>query len=206
MLRDKNGCLEVLRQVLDCPTQRIDSAQGCADNDNTPLHITAVNASSAPSERAASAVSLHPDRLCRSSSHAHSVDAAKKLADGKESPSSAGSTTPVSHQGAIDVIASDGTVTLVGQVFEAEVDQLIAGVTAVTGVTAVENKLEPHRDAAHVSALQGAGPRTLPSSSARWLRWTPTARLIAGATGIALLATSSARNSARGATRIAEPS
>jgi hypothetical protein len=60
-------------------------------------------------------------------------------------------------RGAIDVVASGGTVTLKGPVFEAEVDQLMKGVAAVAGVTTVENSLEPHRDAAHVSALQGQG-------------------------------------------------
>jgi hypothetical protein len=109
----------------------------------------------------------------------------------------------VSHPGAIDVVASGGTVTLTGPVFEAEVDQLVEGVAAVAGVTAVENKLEPHHDAAHVSALQGPGPRTVPSPPATWLRWTPTARLIAAMAGLALLALSSTKHSVRGAaTRI----
>jgi hypothetical protein len=105
----------------------------------------------------------------------------------------------VSHPGAIDVVASGGTVTLKGPVFEAEVDQLIKGVAAVAGVATVENSLEPHRDAAHVSALQGPGPRTVPSPPAAWLRWTPTTRLIAGVTGLALLAVSSPRRLIRGA-------
>ena len=109
----------------------------------------------------------------------------------------------VSHPGAIDVVATAGTVTLAGPGFEAEVDQLIEGVAAVAGVTAVENKLEPHPDATHVSALQGPGPRTVPPPSATWLRWTPTARLIAAMAGLALLAVSSTKHSVRGAaTRI----
>jgi hypothetical protein len=109
----------------------------------------------------------------------------------------------VSHPGAIDVVAAAGTVTLTGPVFAAEVDQLIQGVAAVPGVTTVENKLEPHRDAAHVSALQGPGPRTVPSPSAPWLRWTPTARLVAAMAGLALLALSSRKHPVRGAaTRI----
>jgi hypothetical protein len=105
----------------------------------------------------------------------------------------------VSHPGAIDVVASGGTVTLKGPVFEVEIDQLMKGVAAVAGVTAVENSLEPHRDAAHVSALQGPGARTLPTAPARWLRWTPTTRLIAGVAGLALLALSSPRRLIRGA-------
>lgn len=94
----------------------------------------------------------------------------------------------VSHPGAIDVAASGGAVTLTGPVFIAEVDQLMRGVAAVAGVTEIHNKLAPYRDAAHVSALQGRGPRKMESRSANWLRWTPTARLAAGVAGIALLA------------------
>jgi hypothetical protein len=105
----------------------------------------------------------------------------------------------VSHPGAIDVFASGGTVTLKGPVFEAEVDQVTKGVASVPGVTAVENRLEPHRDAARVSALQGPGPYTIPAAPARWLRWTPTARLIAGLAGLALVALSSPKRPVRGA-------
>lgn len=105
----------------------------------------------------------------------------------------------VSHPGAIDVSASGGTVTLKGEVFGAEVDQLIQGVAAVQGVTAIEHRLEPHRDAARVSALQGPGPRTVPAAPAKWFRWTPTARLIAGMVGLALVALSSPKRPVRGA-------
>jgi hypothetical protein len=105
----------------------------------------------------------------------------------------------VSHPGAIDVSASGGTVTLKGEVFEAEVDQLIRGVAEVQGVRAIENSLEPHRDAARVSALQGPGPRSIPAAPAKWFRWTPTARLIAGVAGLALVALSSPKRPVRGA-------
>lgn len=105
----------------------------------------------------------------------------------------------VSHPGAIDVSASGGRITLSGPVFEAEVDQLLTGVGAVAGVTAIENRLEPHRDAAHVSALQGPGPKTVPAPPATWFRWTPTARLVAGMAGLALVALSSPSRPLRGA-------
>jgi BON domain-containing protein len=105
----------------------------------------------------------------------------------------------VSHPGAIEVAAKGGTVTLKGPVFEAEFEQLMNGASAVAGVTAVENRLEPHRDAAHVSALQGRGPRTIPSNGASWPRWTPTSRLAAGAAGVTLLALSLPRRPFRGA-------
>jgi hypothetical protein len=68
----------------------------------------------------------------------------------------------VAHPGAIDVTASQGTVTVSGPIFEAEVEQLLEGIGAVPSVTAIENRLEPHREAVHVSALQGPGPREVP--------------------------------------------
>jgi hypothetical protein len=105
----------------------------------------------------------------------------------------------VSHPGAIDVVAKNGTVTLSGPLFEAEVEQLLKGVGSVSGVVAIENRLEPHGEAAHVSALQGPGPRTVPSLFEKWLRWTPTARLLAGLAGLTLVALSSPNRAIRGA-------
>jgi hypothetical protein len=105
----------------------------------------------------------------------------------------------VSHPGAIDVTANNGTVTVSGPIFEAEVEQLLEGIAAVTGVTAIENRLEAHRDAGHVSALQGPGPREVPRMPAIWRRWSPTARLIAGVAGLALVALSSPNRPVRGA-------
>jgi hypothetical protein len=105
----------------------------------------------------------------------------------------------VSHPGAIEVLASEGSVTLSGPVFEAEVEQLMKGVAAVAGVTVVDNQLEPHRDAAHVSALQGPGPRTVPVGPTKWFRRTPTTRLLTGMAGLALVALSSPNRPIRAA-------
>jgi hypothetical protein len=105
----------------------------------------------------------------------------------------------VSHPRAIDVSVSHGAVTLSGPVFEAEVKQLVKGVEAVAGVAALENRLEPHADAAHVPALQGAGPRKVRVAGAPRLRWTPTARFIAGIAGVALVALSAPNRPIRGA-------
>lgn len=96
----------------------------------------------------------------------------------------------VSHPGAIGVTAAAGTVTLTGPVFAVEVDQLIAGIADVPGVTGLENRLEPHADAAHVPSLQGVGPRVLPAEPAPRVRWTPALGLMAGVTGLALVALS----------------
>ena len=104
----------------------------------------------------------------------------------------------VSHPGAIDVTATSGRVTLSGEVFEAEVDQLINGVRGIPGVTVIENHLEPHVEAGDISALQGPGPRKLYTAPRAWLRWTPTTRVIAGAAGLAVMALASRRRTVRG--------
>jgi hypothetical protein len=105
----------------------------------------------------------------------------------------------VSHPGAIEVTASKGVMTLSGPIFEAEVEQLLKAVGDVPGVTAIENRLESHRGAGHVSALQGPGPREVPRMPANWRRWSPTARLIAGVGGLALVALSRPNRPIRGA-------
>lgn len=109
----------------------------------------------------------------------------------------------VSHPGAIDVTANEGTVTLTGPIFEAEVEQVLNGVAAVPGVTAIENRLHAHAAASHVSALQGPGPRHIPRAPATWLRWTPTGRLIAGIAGLALVAIAAPRRPVGAATGVA---
>lgn len=82
---------------------------------------------------------------------------------------------------------------------DVEVEQLLKGVEAVAGVASVEHRLERHRDGAHISALQGPGPRTVPSAPIKWLRWTPTTRLVTGLAGLALVALSSSNRPIRGA-------
>ena len=105
----------------------------------------------------------------------------------------------VAHPHAIQVSAHDGHVRLVGPVFRTEVEQLLDGVSAVSGVLTVDNQVDAYDDATHVSALQGAGPRTVPSVADRWRRSTPAARVLAGAAGVALLAVSSRNRRLRGA-------
>lgn len=105
----------------------------------------------------------------------------------------------VAHPHALQVAAHEGHIRLVGPVFRVEVEQLLDGVAAVSGVLTVDNQLDAYDDATHVSALQGAGPRTVPSVVDRWRRWTPTARVLAGAAGVALLAASSRHRPLRGA-------
>jgi len=105
----------------------------------------------------------------------------------------------VSHPGAIEVNANHGVVKVSGPIFEAEVEQLTEGVAGLPGVSAVENRLEPHAHAEHVPALQGPGPLEISLVPASWRQWTPTMRLIAGVAGLALVALSVPNRTTRGA-------
>jgi hypothetical protein len=106
----------------------------------------------------------------------------------------------VSHPGAIDVKASSGRITLSGPVFEAEVEQLLSGIRAVPGVRQVDNRLDTHARAGDVSALQGPGPLKPHGALSHWARWTPSTRVIVGATGLALMAWAARHRTIRGAT------
>jgi hypothetical protein len=104
----------------------------------------------------------------------------------------------VSHPGAIEAKAASGRITLSGPVFEAEVEQLLEGVRAVPGVTHVENQLESHAQAGDISALQGPGPLKLHGAPSDWVPWTPATRVMAGATGLALMAWAARHRTMRG--------
>lgn len=88
----------------------------------------------------------------------------------------------VSHPHAIGVTADQGRVTLSGPILAREVDDLIARVYAITGVTGVENNLEVYQKPDHISALQGGRARY-----AAQRNWPPAAQLLAGAGGSAVL-------------------
>lgn len=61
----------------------------------------------------------------------------------------------VSHPGALHVTASDGRVTLRGQVLEDEVDNLLSTAKQVRGVSQVVNELEVQSAAGNIPSLQG---------------------------------------------------
>jgi hypothetical protein len=98
----------------------------------------------------------------------------------------------VRHPSAITTEVSNGRVILSGPVLSDEVQQLIDGVRAVRGITAVENRLAVHDDPNKVSGLQG--DKRKPSGEV-WdimqRRWSPATRLIvstAGAVSLGLIA------------------
>jgi hypothetical protein len=76
-----------------------------------------------------------------------------------------------------------------GRVRADEVDQLIAEVSAVRGVSAVENRLDVHHEAAHVPELQ-SGDKPKPSPQRLDIfqrRWSPATRLLFGISGAAII-------------------
>ena len=62
-----------------------------------------------------------------------------------------------SHPRAIDVMCTDGDVTLGGPILHSEVEPVLATVGSVRGVRTVTNELEPHDTSVGVPSLQGLG-------------------------------------------------
>jgi hypothetical protein len=95
----------------------------------------------------------------------------------------------VRNPSAIEARVDSGRVTLTGAVRADEVDQLIAEVSAVRGVTTVENRLEAHDEAAHVPELQsGDKPKPRPQRlDILQRRWSPATRLLIGVSGAAII-------------------
>ena len=92
----------------------------------------------------------------------------------------------VSHPHAIEVIVSQGVVTLYGPVLESEEPKAIREIRGIAGVTEVRNRLHTHKNAGGIPALQaGSKPGThvlqpLPP------RWSPAMRLGIGTAGLTL--------------------
>jgi hypothetical protein len=95
----------------------------------------------------------------------------------------------VRNPSAIEARVDSGHVTLTGAVRADEVDQLIAEVSAVRGVSAVENHLDVHHEAAHVPELQsGDKPKPKPQRLDIFQRrWSPATRLLFGISGAAII-------------------
>lgn len=89
----------------------------------------------------------------------------------------------VSHAGAINVKVSDGCVVLSGAVLADEFRQLMRAVRATQGVESVRDELSVHESSQGVCALQGGRPRHPPRFHYLRERWSPAARLVAGAAG-----------------------
>lgn len=94
----------------------------------------------------------------------------------------------VSHPHAISVTVNDGHVILSGPVLAHEARRLLSGVSATPGVKGVEHLLTLHTHTENISGLQGGRPRTGDRSALMQTNWSPTARLVAGGSGAALIA------------------
>ena len=59
------------------------------------------------------------------------------------------------HEGALNVTAHNGTVTLRGQILECELPKVLRATKYVRGVKSVDNRMDVHAEAGDISALQG---------------------------------------------------
>ena len=91
----------------------------------------------------------------------------------------------VSHPSAIDVVASNGSVTLRGDVLEAEVRDLVSRVSSIRGVVATRNELRSHAKAEGVPRLQGLN-NGRERTDTRGIWATPGTRMLVGFAGGAL--------------------
>ena len=89
------------------------------------------------------------------------------------------------HPRAVDVIASDGDVTLRGPILANEMNAVLAMVRSVRGVSAVTNELEPHESAEGIPSLQGEGRLAGPSLDVLQRNWAPATRALVSMGAIA---------------------
>jgi hypothetical protein len=92
----------------------------------------------------------------------------------------------VSHPKAVRVEATRGTVTLRGPILAAEHHATLRAVRRVRGIQDVQDLLQVHESAAHISALQGAGSRRAQRAGAS-SSWSPAMRVVSGSGGAALV-------------------
>jgi hypothetical protein len=85
-----------------------------------------------------------------------------------------------SHPRAIDVMATDGDVTLSGPILGYEVENVLVTVGSVRGVRTVTNELEAHDTSAGVPSLQGRGRVAGPRLDILQSNWAPATRALVG--------------------------
>lgn len=93
----------------------------------------------------------------------------------------------VSHPGAIQVQAHEGTVTVAGPILTHEVDRLLRAIHSVRGVRHVENQLEPHKTAGNLGALQGGRSRPGDQPDVWQSNWAPATRFVVGGLGTVMM-------------------
>ncbi|MBI3944659.1 MAG: SRPBCC family protein [Armatimonadetes bacterium] len=104
----------------------------------------------------------------------------------------------VSHPGAIDFDASDGTLVVSGYILKREVEPLLKALHELPGVKQVENRLEVGRHPERMPSLQGGRRRegVVPDLFQR--RMAPTTRLLLGAGAVSLMSYGLRRRNALG--------
>ncbi len=86
-----------------------------------------------------------------------------------------------SHPHAVKTIVENGKVTLSGLILADEVETLLKGIASTGGVREIENNLEAHESAEHISSLQGENKTS--AAKHRKNCWSPQTRILAAATG-----------------------
>ncbi|MCC6533654.1 MAG: SRPBCC family protein [Burkholderiales bacterium] len=104
----------------------------------------------------------------------------------------------VSHPHSIRVSVHDGAVTVSGPVLAAEARSLLASIRGQAGVKSLDSRLEIHAEAGNVSGLQGGVTRVGRRFELLQENWSPTARLLTGTAGLALVAAASRRHGPAG--------
>jgi BON domain len=90
------------------------------------------------------------------------------------------------HPGAIEVGATAGEVTLTGSILEEEHQRVLDAVRSVRGVRTIVDRLTVYQTAEGVSELQGGKPRPGELPELLQDNWSPSTRIVAGATGAML--------------------
>ena len=93
----------------------------------------------------------------------------------------------VSHPHAIEVDARDGVVTLRGPILAHEAQRFASVAGRVRGVREIADRLERHDEPGDVPALQGGVTRPGERGALMQASWSPAARVMVGAAGLALL-------------------
>jgi uncharacterized membrane protein len=88
----------------------------------------------------------------------------------------------ISHPGSVDVTADRGCITLTGAILASDEKPLLHRIRRIRGVRGVQNSLEIHKSAAHISGLQGGIPRQ-ERFELMQTNWSPTARLLSSLGG-----------------------
>ncbi len=91
------------------------------------------------------------------------------------------------HPGSITVAAQDGVITLSGSAPEGEIAGVVRSISSVRGVTNVVNSLEVREGLDNTPGQHGSLPRREPKLEFIQGHWSPTARVLMGLAGGALI-------------------